>query len=61
MKDRKNRCIICDVLNVSICMSSLSAARIIGLKRLGVVTDLPSLMMRGGGTHYLSVACGLGE
>ena len=48
LKDRKNRCIICDVLNVSICMSSLIAAKMIGLKRLGIVTDLPGFMLRGG-------------
>lgn len=53
LKDRKNRCIICDVLNVSICMSSLIAAKMIGLKRLGIVTDLPGFMLRGGGKHTL--------
>lgn len=53
MKDRKNSCIICDVLNISICISSLCAAKIIGLKRIGVVTDLPNLMMRGGGKRTI--------
>ncbi|WP_320914069.1 glycosyltransferase [Butyricimonas paravirosa] len=54
-KDRKNCCVICDVLNVSICISALCAAKIIGLRRLGIVTDIPSLMLRGGGnrTVYL--------
>ena len=45
LKDRKNRYIICDVLNISLCMSAVCAARLIGLKRVGVVTDLPGLMM----------------
>lgn len=53
LKDRNNRCIICDVLNVSICVSSLLAAKIIGLKRIGIVTDLPNLMMRSGGKRTI--------
>ena len=45
LKDRKNRCIICDVLNVSICISAVWAAKLIRLRRVGVVTDIPGLMM----------------
>ena len=45
LKDRKNRCIICDVLNVSLCMSAVWAAKLVGLKCVGVVTDIPGLMM----------------
>lgn len=48
LRNRENRGIICDVLNVSICMSSLCAARLIGIKCVGVVTDLPALMLRDG-------------
>jgi len=48
LPNRPNKCIIGDVLNVSIGMGSLLAARIIGIKAVGVVTDIPSLMLRGG-------------
>lgn len=45
VKDRKNRAIVCDVLNISICMSAVYAAKLIGMKRVGVVTDMPGLMV----------------
>lgn len=48
LADRKNRCLIGDVLNVTIGLSSLLAARLVGIKAMGVVTDIPALMLRGG-------------
>lgn len=48
IKKIKNRCIICDVLNVSICMGAVCAASILRLRKVAIVTDLPDLMLRGG-------------
>lgn len=53
LSDRKNRCLVGDVLNVSIGLSSLLAARLAGIKAVGVVTDIPSLMLRGGSNRSL--------
>lgn len=55
LQDRKNRCIIGDVLNVTIGISSLLAAKIAGAKSVGVVTDMPSLMLRGGGKRTIKL------
>ena len=41
---KKNKAIICDVLNVSQCLGAVAAARIIGLKRVGIVTDIPGMV-----------------
>ncbi|WP_150452011.1 glycosyltransferase [Arenibacter lacus] len=39
-----NSIIICDVLKVSICMGALFASKILQIKTLGIVTDIPGLM-----------------
>lgn len=41
---RNNKAIICDVLNVSQCLGAVAAARIVGLKRVGIVTDIPGMV-----------------
>ncbi len=41
----RNKALMCDVLNVSSCIGAIAAARIIGLKRIGVVTDLPGMLL----------------
>ena len=44
-KNPKNKCVIEDVLNYSICYGSLFASKLTGIKRIGVVTDMPGLMV----------------
>lgn len=47
MNKRKDSVIICDVLKVSICMGSLLASKILQIKTIGLVTDIPGLMVGG--------------
>ena len=42
---REQKAIICDVLSISACTGSLLAAKIIGVQSVGVMTDMPGLMM----------------
>lgn len=42
---RRDPVIICDVLKVSICMGSLLASRVLRIKTVGLVTDIPGLMV----------------
>lgn len=42
---QKNKVLICDVLNISSCMGAVAAARLIGLRRVGIMTDMPGLMV----------------
>lgn len=42
---RKNKTVFCDVLNVSICAGAVAAARLLGLKNVGVMTDMPGMMV----------------
>lgn len=45
LNNRKNKTIVCDVLNISICMGSLWASKIVGIKSVGIMTDMPGLMV----------------
>ena len=45
LTDKKNKTIVCDVLNISICMGSLWASKIVGIKSVGIMTDMPGLMV----------------
>lgn len=47
MKERKNKTVICDVLNISVCMGALWASKIVGIKCVGMMTDMPGLMVGG--------------
>lgn len=47
INNRKEKRLICDVLNISVCFGSLLASKIIGLKSVGIVTDMPGLMVSG--------------
>ncbi|MDD4689568.1 MAG: glycosyltransferase [Eubacteriales bacterium] len=40
--NRKDKAIICDVLNISLCIGSLYASKIVKIKSVGVVTDIPA-------------------
>lgn len=42
---RKKKVLICDVLNISACIGAVSAARLIGLRRVGIMTDMPGLIV----------------
>lgn len=44
IRNRKEGRIICDVLNISICMGALYATKIAGAKSVAIVTDMPGLM-----------------
>jgi glycosyltransferase involved in cell wall biosynthesis len=43
--NKKSKILICDVLNISSCMGAVAAARLIGLRRVGIMTDMPGLMV----------------
>ena len=45
MFGRKHKALICDVLNISACIGAVSAARFLGLRRVGIMTDMPGLMV----------------
>lgn len=45
MTDRKEKAIVCDVLNVSACMGSLLATKINRIQSMGVVTDIYGMMV----------------
>ena len=45
MYDRKNKLLLCDVINVSICVGTLMAAKILRIKTACVVTDIYGLMI----------------
>ena len=44
-KDARNKTIICDVLNVSICLGALLATKINRVQSVGIVTDIYGLMV----------------
>ncbi len=45
LSKRRDKAIVCDVLNISICMGALFASKIVRVKSVGVVTDMPGLMV----------------
>ena len=45
IKKTDEKRLICDVLNISICLGALFAAKLLGLKATGIVTDMPGLMV----------------
>lgn len=59
-RKRQEKFILMDVLNVSICIGSLLACKIIGIHCVGVVTDMPGMMVdastNGGGKKWISAA-----
>lgn len=44
-RNNKHLILVCDVLNVSNCIGALSAARILRKKCIGIVTDVPGVMV----------------
>lgn len=45
IKNKKSGAVICDVLSISACMGSLLACKIMGIPNVGLMTDMPGLMM----------------
>ena len=45
MWGKKEKRLICDVLNISVCFGSLLASKLVGLKSVGLMTDMPGLMV----------------
>lgn len=45
LTDRKNKRIVCDALDISVCIAGLWASKLVGLKSAGIVTDMPGLMV----------------
>ena len=45
-KKKTESAVVCDVLNASICVAAIMACKITGIQSLGVMTDMPGLMVR---------------
>ncbi len=45
LKNRKEKRIVFDVLNISVCLGGLLASKVVGLKSCGIMTDMPGLMV----------------
>ena len=43
----KRTAIVCDVLNISVALGAVSAGRLLGKRCVGIVTDIPELMVTG--------------
>lgn len=44
-RHRSGKVIIYDVLNISVCVGSLLASKVLGIRSCGIVTDMPGLMV----------------
>lgn len=44
-KHKEDKYIICDILNQSVCIGGLYAAKILGIKAIGLVTDMPGMIV----------------
>lgn len=49
--DKKEKAFVADILNISACMGAVAAARIVGLRRVGIVTDMPGMRVSRGKTE----------
>ena len=45
---KKDKVFMADVLNISACIGAVAASRLIGLRCVGVMTDMPGLMVHNG-------------
>lgn len=43
----KEKVIVCDVLNISACIGAITAAKLLKIRCLGLMTDMPGLMVDG--------------
>ena len=53
---RKEKFIIADVLNFTICAAALIASKLIGIKSIGVVTDMPGFLVNAAGGKSDSIS-----
>ena len=44
-KNGTGKRVVCDVLNISVCAGALLASKLMGIKSVGIVTDMPGLMV----------------
>ena len=42
--DKKNKVVVCDALNISLCIASLLACKLRNIKIVGILTDMPDLI-----------------
>lgn len=47
--NRREKAIICDALSISICIGAQLATKVNGLRSLGILTDMPGMMVFGNG------------
>lgn len=52
MTSRRDKAIVCDALSVSICYGSLLATKLNGIRSVGILTDMPGLMVTGNGHSW---------
>lgn len=43
LNNKKEKAFMADILNISACLGAMAAARIVGLRRVGIVTDMPGM------------------
>lgn len=53
IKRKKEKRVVCDVLNISICLGSLLASKLVGIKVTAIVTDMPGLMVSVKNTNII--------
>ena len=49
---RKDKAIVCDALSISTCYGALLATRLNGLRSVGILTDMPGMMVFGNGKKH---------
>lgn len=45
VKGRKNKRVVCDMLNISVCLGAVLASKVNRVKTCGILTDMPGLMV----------------
>lgn len=53
---RNEKIVVCDVLNVSACIGALVASKLVGLRCVGVMTDMPGLMVHDNPQLKIAIA-----
>ena len=54
-RNKKEQVVICDVLNASVSFGAVTAAKLRGIPCVGVVTDLPDMMVTCGNQKYVKL------
>lgn len=47
LSNRKRKAVVCDILAISMNMGAILASKLVGIKIVGIVTDMPGLMVGG--------------